>query len=418
MLNLIKKDKIKNDEWEKTIDKVKAIYYFIIGGRNGRKSTKIQLKMLKKYFKKKTKFILLRRKTDETVTKNWFTPYVQKLLKEKYKKKIKYKKTIIKGERYTGYFIISDLDDKNADILCKIMFLSVEQKYKSNEDINYSEYGAVVYEEFIANNDKDYLDKEPQRLVNIISTIFRDREATIYLIGNTLDGQETNPYFRFFELDDIELQVNDYYILENEYKIKIALFYVANILKTIPEYQKIKNNMVGTTGEWKENKHILKEDLNKLNATIETLPLILIYRNTEYYIYKILENGFEREYIYITPQFYVKNGITSLDDFRKTLCERHKNYAVKLLAAVYPERFTYSYKTHNFEFIPDTAKIKFEKFIISDSELKKESVKNDNVRKLELLNQYLYNIQVFTTSKSLIYWLQNERKEYIKNLIW
>ena len=155
-----------------------------------------------------------------------------------------------------------------------------------------------------------------------------------------------------------------------------------------------------------------------MNATIETLPLILIYRNTEYYIYKILENGFEREYIYITPQLYVKNGITSLDDFRKTLCERHKNYAVKLLAAVYPERFTYSYKTHNFEFIPDTAKIKFEKFIISDSELKKESVKNDNVRKLELLNQYLYNIQVFTTSKSLIYWLQNERKEYIKNLIW
>lgn len=418
MLNLLKKDKIKNDEWEKTIDKVKAIYYFIIGGRNGRKSTKIQLKMLKKYFKKKTKFILLRRKIDETVSENWFTPYVQNLLKEKYKKKIKYKKSIKKGERYTGYFIISDLDDKNADILCKLMFLSVEQKYKSNEDISYSEYDAVVYEEFIANSNKDYLNNEPQRLVNIISTIFRDREATIYLIGNTLDGQETNPYFRFFELDDMELQVNYYYILENEYKIKIALFYVANVLKTIPEYQKIKNNMVGTTGEWKENKHILKEDLSNLNATIETLPLILIYRNTEYYIYKILENGFEREYIYITPQLYVKNGITSLDDFRKTLCERHKNYAVKLLAAIYPERFAYSYITHNFEFIPDTAKIKFEKLIISDSELKKESVKNDNVRKLELLNQYLYNIQVFTTSKSLIYWLQNERKEYIKNLIW
>ena len=82
MLNLLKKDKIKNDEWEKTIDKVKAIYYFIIGGRNGRKSTKIQLKMLKKYFKKKTKFILLRRKVDEIVSKNWFTPYVQNLLKE------------------------------------------------------------------------------------------------------------------------------------------------------------------------------------------------------------------------------------------------------------------------------------------------------------------------------------------------
>lgn len=418
MLDLIKQDKINNEEWIKKLDSENAIYNFIIGGRNGRKSTKIQLKMLQKYFKNKTKFILLRRKIDETVSENWFTPYIQNLLKEKYKKKIEYKKTIKKGERYTGYFIISDLDGKNADILCKLMFLSVEQKYKSNEDVSYSEYNAVVYEEFIANSDKDYLNNEPQRLVNIISTIFRDRQATIYLIGNTLDGQETNPYFRFFELDDMELQVNNYYVLENEYKIKIALFYVANVLKTIPEYQKIKNNMVGTTGEWKENRHVLKEDLNKLNATIETLPLILIYRNTEYYIYKVLENGFEREYIYITPQLYIKNGIASLDDFRKTLCDRHKNYAVKLLAAIYPERFTYSYQTHNFEFISDTAKMKFEKFIISDSELKKESVKNDNVRKLELLNQYLYNIQVFTTSKSLIYWLQNERKEYIKNLIW
>lgn len=418
MLNLLKQDKIINGEWIKPLDTLRAIYNFIIGGRNGRKSTKIQLKMIDRYFKKKRKFILLRRKTDETVSANWFTPYVQTWLKEEKKKKIEFKKSLIKGERYTGYFIISNLDGSESDVIGKLMFLSCEQKYKSNEDISYSEYESVVYEEFIANTDKDYLPNEPQRLVNIISTIFRDRQATIYLIGNTLDGQETNPYFRFFELDDMELAVNNYYLLENEYKIKISLFYVANVVSSIPEYQKIKGNLVGTTGEWKEDRHTLQQDLNDIKGTIDTLPLILIYRNTEYYIYQIHEDGFKRDYIYITPQLYLKNGITSLEEFRKTLCERHQNYAVKLLANIYPERFRYSFTTHKFEFIPDKPRIKFEKFIISDSELKKENSKNDNVRKLELLNQYLYNIQVFTTSKSLIYWLQNERKEYIKNLIW
>lgn len=417
MLNLLLTKKIDSD-WSELVDTVKAIYNFIIGGRNGRKSTKIQLKMLKRYFKHKKKFILIRRKTDETVTENWFTPYVQTQLEEKYKKKITFKKTLKKGERYTGYFIISNLDDSESDVIGKVMYLSMEQKYKSNEDISYKEYDSVVYEEFIANSDKDYLYNEPQRLVNLISTIFRDRPATIYLIGNTLDGQETNPYFRFFELDDMDLKVDEYYLLENEFKIRIALFYVANVVSSIPDYQKIKNNMVGTTGEWKENRHVIEQDLNTLKGDIETLPLILVYRQKDYYIYKIKEEGFQREYLYITPQLYAENGITSLEEFRKTLPEQHKKYTVKLLAAVYPKRFAYDFSLHAFVFLPDKPKIKFERFIISDSELKKENSKNDNVRKLEMLNQYTYNIQVFTTSKSLIFWLQNERKEYIKNLIW
>lgn len=417
MLNLLKENKI-NCEWSNLLTDIKAIYYFLIGGRNGRKSTKIQLLILENFFKYNKKFILLRRKTDETVSENWFTPYVQKLLETKYKKQIKFKKTIKKGERYTGYFFIEDLDGKNEKIIGKLMFLSMEQKYKSNEDTSFIDYNSVVFEEFIANSDKDYLYNEPQKLVNIISTVFRDREAKIYLIGNTLDGQETNPYFRFFELDDLELNVNKYYILENEFKIKIALLYVANVLTNIPKYQKIKNNMVGTTGEWKENRHILNEDIENIRGDVVTLPLKLFYRNTEYFIYRIKETGFEREYIYITPQIKRENGITNINEFLKTIPERHRNYKTKVLAYLYPTRFKYSFNTHEFEFIPDKSKIKFETFIISDEELKKENSKNDNARKLELLNQYLYNIQVFTTSKSLIYWLQNERKEYIKNLIW
>ena len=302
MLNVIKKTTLSN-EWLKDIEKEKAIYNFIVGGRNGRKSSNIQLKILNDYFTNSNMFLLIRRKTDETVSEKWFTPYVTKYIKQHYNKLIVFKKSLVKGERYTGYFLLTDKDGKKPQIIGKVMYLSCEQKYKSNEAEMYQDLKNVVYEEFIAKENKAYLFDEVQSLVNLISTVFRNRQAVIYLIGNTLTGQATNPYFRYFELDDLELKVNDLILIENEFKIKILIAYVANVLPSdIPEYQQIKNNLVGTTGEWKEDNNLLKQDINNINAEIETINLKLQYRNKIYYIYSILEKDFKRPYIYITEQ--------------------------------------------------------------------------------------------------------------------
>ena len=418
MINVLNKTKISKN-WLVDIRKNKAVYNFLIGGRNGRKSTKIQSKILDDYFKDGKLFILIRRKTDETVTEKWFTPWITEQVAKNHKKLITFKKTIVKGERYTGYFFLTDLDGGNAEIIGKVMYLSMEQKYKSNEHELYKKMYNVVFEEFIANTDKDYLTDEVQKLINLISTIFRDRDAAVYLIGNTLNGQETNPYFRFFEIDDLPLKVNDLYICENEYKIKFLIGYIANILpEDIPQYQKLKNNLVGTTGEWKEDKNLLNIPLKDIDGEITPLYFIIKYRNKEFYIYSIAEREYKRDYLYITSEFYTENGIATLEEFKKTIPPQHQNYNNALLHFLYPKFFIYDYSTKDFIFKPQTKATKYDILNIDEAMTEREKAKNDNIKLLEKLNQIIYNTQVFCDNKSLLFWLRNERKDYIKRLVW
>lgn len=418
MLNIIEKKKI-GEAWQKSLYKNNAIYNFIIGGRNGRKSTKIQEKILNDYFKRKELFILIRRKTDETITENWFTPYIHKQLFDNHKKIVTFKKSINKGERYTGYFLISDINGDNEQIIGKVLYLSMEQKYKSNEAGYFSNFKNVVFEEFIANEFSAYLPNEVQKLVNLISTVFRDRTARVYLIGNTLTGQESNPYFRYFELDDLNLTVNNYYLIANEFDIKISLYFVANVLPdSIPDYQKIKGNLVGTTGEWAEDRNYLKQDINKLkNVEIEKINLLLLYRGNYYYIYRIKEENFKREYVYITTQILNTSDINNLEEFKQTLPKQHRNYKNNLLHALYPEFFKYNAVSKQFDFIPKIKKEKIDMLNIDDLNIKKSQSQNDNIKLLEVLNQQLYNTQLFCDNKSLLFWLKTERKEYVKAVI-
>ena len=267
-------------------------------------------------------------------------------------------------------------------------------------------------------SDSAYLFNEVQALVNLISTVFRDRTAIVYLIGNTLDGQATNPYFRYFELDDLELKVNDLIICENEYNIKILIAYVENVLPdNIPEYQKIKNNLVGTTGEWKQDNNLLNQDINSLNAEIETINLQLQYRNKIYYIYFILEKEFKRPYIYITTQCLKENGINTFSDFLTIIPKNHRDYSVTLLHALYPKFFEYSYTEHKYIFKPEKQKINNNVLVIEELDNIKNLSKNDKIKQLEKLQQTIYNQQVFCDNKSLLFWIRNERKTYIKNLV-
>lgn len=418
MLNIIEKKTINNN-WLDEINKSNAIYNFIIGGRNGRKSTKIQSKILKDFLKNGDCFILIRRKTDETVTENWFTPYIQEQLLTKHKKIITYKKSISKGERYTGYFFLTDINGKNEQLIGKVLYLSMEQKYKSNEAEFFKQIKNVVFEEFIANENSAYLVNEVQKLVNLISTIFRDRPANVYLIGNTLDGQESNPYFRYFELDDLEINVNQMYLLQNEFSVKIAVCFVANVLpKSIPEYQKIKGNLVGTTGEWAEDRNFLKQDINQLkNVEIEKISLILLYRGFYYYLYRIKEENYKREYVYITQQILNTSEINTLEEFKQTLPKKHRNYKNNLLHALYPKYFVYNPNSKQYEFYIKHKEKNVNILDIDNLNLKKSQSKNDNIKLLELFNQSIYNTQIFCDNKSLLFWIKNERKEYIKAVL-
>ena len=66
--------------------------------------------------------------------------------------------------------------------------ITQETHYKS---LAFPKVGRAIFEEFITNS--GYLEKEPQRLLALISTIFRRRRGRIFLVGNTIS--RACPYF-------------------------------------------------------------------------------------------------------------------------------------------------------------------------------------------------------------------------------
>ena len=75
--------------------------------------------------------------------------------------------------------------------------LSWDTHYKS---LSYPRITSAVYEEFIT--DGQYLQNEPKRFMNLLSTIFRSRpQSKVILVGNTIS--RINPYFKYFNLRNI-----------------------------------------------------------------------------------------------------------------------------------------------------------------------------------------------------------------------
>ena len=76
--------------------------------------------------------------------------------------------------------------------------LSSAEHYKS---LMFPNIYNIIYEEVISENNQ-YLYQEPQKFQQLISTILRDRQGKIYLVGNTLSRM--CPYYSEFGLKGIE----------------------------------------------------------------------------------------------------------------------------------------------------------------------------------------------------------------------
>ena len=88
------------------------------------------------------------------------------------------------------YFARIDEDGKviRGKLIGHCFAITQETHYKS---LAYPNIGRAVFEEFITNS--GYLEKEPQRLLALISTIFRRRRGRVFLVGNTIS--RACPYF-------------------------------------------------------------------------------------------------------------------------------------------------------------------------------------------------------------------------------
>lgn len=100
---------------------------------------------------------------------------------------------------WMGKIWFANLDEQGRKIRsnCLIGYyacLTGETHYKSKP---YVQVYNMVFEEFIT--DKGYLPREPIKLMQFVSTVFRRREGKVYLIGNTIT--RNIPYFAAWGLD-------------------------------------------------------------------------------------------------------------------------------------------------------------------------------------------------------------------------
>lgn len=105
----------------------------------------------------------------------------------------------ITGGKYQGvkayqgyiYFYTIGEDDKPERVgapIGRYCALNLYERYKSQV---FKNCGNVVYEEFLT--DKVYLNNEPKLLMQFVSTVARDRDINVFMIGNTIS--RVCPYF-------------------------------------------------------------------------------------------------------------------------------------------------------------------------------------------------------------------------------
>lgn len=189
------------------IKKVKAQYKILLGGRNIGKSYATKYDVLNDCYKNGQEFIYLRRWEEDIKTKNAINYFgdvdVEKITQGAYKTIYIYQNII--------YF--ANEDDKGK-ITSKYQIgrthaLNQGERYKSQI---FPKVSYILFEEFIT--DKQYLNNEPEQLQEYVSTIFREREGVVYMIGNTIS--KLCPYFSDWKLSKVlKMKTHDICIFEN-----------------------------------------------------------------------------------------------------------------------------------------------------------------------------------------------------------
>lgn len=384
-------------------------YNFIVGGRNGHKSTEMQIFLFIKFLENNEQFLLLRRKTSHTVN-TWLSSYFNKLL-EKSDYYIEFKAKMLKTDKHTGYFIVKKhSDNKYNQIWGKVAFLSVEDTYRSNEIYEMQELKYIVNEECIATDNYKYLPNEPQKIVDTISTFARSKNVITFFIGNTNPNQENNPLFHFYGLDEWEYKQGDLIVDYLDGTTTKATLYLPFNLEKTQDYQQVKGNNVGINGEWKQPKRYLNNPLSFF-LNVSNPYFEIVYKNKKYYLYSVLDKN-NNSYYYITNEFYLRGRFpNNIDELKKQLPIQHKNYSNELLRCVYPQYFDI-----NCNFINLNPPIKITKVLLGNV-TQYDIIKNDNNNKRDKLIQLLIDNYYYCNKKTLLFELETIVKDNIKEVL-
>lgn len=177
--------------------KTNANYLMPIGERSNGKSYAVKDMVLKEFAKNGKQFVLVRR-TESELKKSDIEKYFADNSLKMFKEEI-----FITAKGRDIYTACMNEETGGVKLLQKIgysMALTKSQSYKSQA---YPLVDNMIFEEFIAENGR-YLPNELDALMSIVSTVFRRRKASVWLIGNKIS--RLCPYFYEWGLTNIPKQ--------------------------------------------------------------------------------------------------------------------------------------------------------------------------------------------------------------------
>lgn len=163
----------------------KCTYLILNSSRGTGKSYAVKEDVIDDFLKNGKEFIYLRRLADETRdidTIDYFSDTdVKKITNGEYNDIYVYRKRIY----------LRSIDD-NGDILDskKIGYVVTLMHTRNRKSLQYPNVGTIIFEEY--STDDYYLTDEPSKLMDFMSTVFRDREGFCVMLGNKMNI--FNPY--------------------------------------------------------------------------------------------------------------------------------------------------------------------------------------------------------------------------------
>lgn len=168
----------------------KCNWMILYGMRANGKSYQVKLRALKRAYENDERFVLLRRWSEDIKQKQVSTYFDDMNIKE-----------ITKGayntiQAYQGFFYFANLTEdlkveRAPEPIGRYCALNEAERYKSQV---FDKVERIIFEEFMT--DKLYLGSqarpEPRLLMQFVSTVARDRDIEVFLIGNTVS--RVSPY--------------------------------------------------------------------------------------------------------------------------------------------------------------------------------------------------------------------------------
>ena len=170
-----------------------ANWLMLLGKRANGKSYQVKLTCLTDAYDNDIEFVYLRRYSEDikqyAVSSYFEDMPISKITKKKY--------NTVKAYQGVIYFVnIKDGKETNKKRIGRYCALNSAIRYKSQTFTNVRN---IIYEEFIT--DEFYLDDEPRKLQQFVSTVFRLEKGRVFLVGNTLS--RVCPYFNEWCLDGV-----------------------------------------------------------------------------------------------------------------------------------------------------------------------------------------------------------------------